>query len=84
MNTVKHFVNISTQKLELIQRKVVMRINCCLPCRHFVFHHIFGSVSYMHAPTHARMHARTESTPAHSDINMWILDSNGDSSNNKI
>ena len=39
-NTVKHFVKISTQKLEIMQRKVTKRINCCLPCRHFVF--IFG------------------------------------------
>ena len=31
MNTVKHFVKISTQKLEIIQRKVAKRINCCLP-----------------------------------------------------
>ena len=31
MNTVKHFVKISTQKLEIIQRKVAKWINCCLP-----------------------------------------------------
>ena len=31
MNTVKHFVKITMQKLEIIQRKVAKRINCCLP-----------------------------------------------------
>ena len=31
MNTFKHFVKISTQKLEIIQRKVAKRIHCYLP-----------------------------------------------------
>ena len=35
MNTVKHFVKISMQKLEIIQRKLAKRINCCLALRHF-------------------------------------------------
>ena len=45
MNTVKHFVKISTQKLEIIQRKVAKLINCCLPCRHFVLN--FGFMGSM-------------------------------------
>ena len=43
MNTVKHFVKISTQKLEIIQRKVANRIDCCLPLCHF---YLEKSVSY--------------------------------------
>ena len=42
MNTVKHFVKISIQKIEIIQRKVAKWINCCLPRRHFAFN--FGFV----------------------------------------
>jgi len=36
----------------------------------------------MHACTHACTHTRThlQSTPAHNDISVWILDSNGDNS----
>ena len=30
MNTNNHFVKISMQKLEIIQRKVAKQINCCL------------------------------------------------------
>ena len=43
MNTVKHFVKISTQKLEIIQRKVAKRINC-LPLHHFVSNFGFAGV----------------------------------------
>ena len=48
MNTVKHFVKILTQKLEIIQRKVTKRINCCLPCRHFVFDFSFARLMTLH------------------------------------
>ena len=45
MNTVKHFVKISVQKFEIMQRKVVKHISCCLPHCHFVFN--FGFVGTM-------------------------------------
>ena len=45
-NTIKHFVKISMQKIEIIQRKVAKWTNCCLLRRHFVFNFcFFGSIT---------------------------------------
>ena len=48
MNTVKHFVIISTQKLEIIQKKVAKWINCCLLRHHFVFNFGFAGSMTLH------------------------------------
>ena len=62
MNTVKHFVKISMQKLEIIQKKVAKRINSCLPCRHFVFNFGFGGLMTLHLKSRFWLAERTEHT----------------------
>ena len=48
MTTVKHFIKISTQQLEIIQRKTVKRINCCLLLCHFVSDFGFPGLMTLH------------------------------------
>ena len=48
MNTVKCFVKISMQKLEIIQREVAKRINYSLPHHHFVFDFGFAGLMMLH------------------------------------
>ena len=65
MNTVKHFVKVSTQKLEIIQRKVVKQINCCLPLHHFVSN--FGFVGSV------MLHLKSRFWLAESTEPMWLI-----------
>ena len=48
MNTVKHFVKRSMQKFEIIQRKVLKWINCCLTLRHFFSNFGFTGLMMLH------------------------------------